>query len=45
MRPSFFSAYCDEAVAYVSPNALVNGKSPEGFDYATLVADLNALAT
>jgi hypothetical protein len=43
MRPSFYSAYCDEAVAYVSPEALVAGKSPEGFDYAALVNDLQAL--
>jgi hypothetical protein len=43
MRPSFYSAYCDEVVAYVTQESLVNGKSPEGFDYAQLVADLNAL--
>jgi hypothetical protein len=43
MRPSFFSAYCDEAIAYVTQESLVNGKSPEGFNYAQLTADLEAL--
>jgi hypothetical protein len=43
MRPSFFVEYCDEAVAYVSPEALTAGKSPEGFDYQTLVNDLRQL--
>lgn len=44
MRPSFFASLCDEAVAYVSPEMLTAGKSPEGLDYASLIADLNALA-
>lgn len=43
MRPSFYRTYCDEAIAYVSPEALIDGKSPEGFDYATLLKDLAAL--
>jgi len=43
MRPSFYLTYNDETIAYVSPDELVNGKSPEGFDYATLQADLAAL--
>lgn len=43
MRPSFFAAYCDEAVAYVTQESLVNGKSPEGFDYAALITDLHNL--
>lgn len=29
---------------YLSEEMLVNGKSPEAFDYASLQADLNALA-
>ena len=43
MRPSFFASLCDEAVAYVSQEALTAGKSPEGFDMPALLADLNAL--
>jgi hypothetical protein len=43
MRPSFYASLCDEAVAYVSQEALVAGHSPEGFDYAALLADLRAL--
>ena len=39
----FFQKYCDEAVAYVSLEALHNNKSPEGFDSAALLKDLNAL--
>ena len=38
-----FSAWNDESVAYLSPSMLVNGKSPEAFDYATLQADLAAI--
>lgn len=44
MTPNFFQTFCDEAVAFVSTEDLVNQKSPEGFDYATLTADLAALA-
>jgi|SRR5580765_300777 len=44
IRPSAMSL-CDEALCYVSQEALVNGKSPEGFDYAGLMADLYALGS
>jgi hypothetical protein len=44
MRPSFFSALCDEAVAYVTQESLINGRSPEGFDYPALLADLHSLS-
>jgi len=40
----FLATYCDEAVAYLSQEDLVNQKSPDGFDYATLSADLKELA-
>ena len=40
----FVQTYCDEAIAYLSQEDLVNQKSPEGFDYATLTADLARLA-
>lgn len=40
---SFFQAYNDESVVYLSEEMLVNRKSPEGFDYDTLLRDLNAL--
>jgi hypothetical protein len=43
VTPSFFRTYCDEAVAYVSLEALKNNKSPEGFDAAALEADLAQL--
>ncbi len=43
MSERFLAAYCDEAVAYVSTECLVNRKSPEGFDYASLIADLKEL--
>ncbi len=43
MRPSFYAAYCDEAVAYISQEALTAGKSPEGFDYQALLTDLQSL--
>lgn len=39
----FFERYCDEAVAYVTDEALMNNRSPEGFDREALIADLNAL--
>lgn len=35
----------DESVAYVSSEMLINGKSPEAFDYASLMSDLEALKT
>jgi len=40
----FVQTYCDEAVAYLSQEDLVNQRSPDGFDYATLRADLEKLA-
>lgn len=43
MTWGFFKKYCDEAVAYVSTEALTNGKSLEGFDAATLQQDLQEL--
>ena len=39
----FLQKYCDEAIAYLSKDALVNNKSPEGFDLDSLVADLHSL--
>jgi hypothetical protein len=42
--PRFVQTYCDEAIAYLSTEDLVDGKSPDGFDYATLIADLGRLA-
>ena len=35
-----FAKWNDESIVYLSDEALVNGKSPEAFDYATLRADL-----
>ena len=43
MTPQFFSKYCDEAWAILSPEMLVGGKSLEGFDLAQLQADLKSL--
>ncbi len=43
MTEAFLKTYCDEAIAYVSQDCLVAQKSPEGFDYAALIADLAAL--
>jgi hypothetical protein len=43
MTPAFYKKYCDEVVAYVSKEALKGDTSPEGFKYAQLVSDLNAL--
>jgi hypothetical protein len=44
MTARFFQTFCDEAVAYVSTEDLVNQKSPENFSYADLISDLAALA-
>jgi hypothetical protein len=44
MSEAFLTTYCDEAVAYVSQEGLVDRKSPEGFDYAALLEDLKELA-
>lgn len=40
----FLAHYCDEAYAILSPDLLNAGKSPDGFDLATLNHDLHALA-
>jgi hypothetical protein len=42
---AFFDRYAEEAVVYVSTEAMVNQKSPEGFDYNQLIADLKNLAS
>jgi len=44
MTEAFLKRYCDEAIAYVSQECLVDQKSPEGFAYADLISDLAALA-
>jgi hypothetical protein len=44
MTEAFLKQYCDEAIAYVSTECLVAQKSPEGFAYDDLIADLAALA-
>lgn len=41
VTPKFLSRYCDEAIALFSGEFLVNGKSPEGLDAPTLIADFN----
>jgi len=43
MTMKFLQKYCDQSIVYVSEEMLTNGKSLEGFDKATLLADLNAL--
>lgn len=43
MSWSFFKKYADEAIVYLSPEMLKNGKSLEGFDLNQLQADLKAL--
>ncbi len=43
MTWGFFKRYCDEAIAYLSPEFLTNSKSLEGFDISALQADLNQL--
>ncbi len=43
MRPSFYAAYNDESICYLSKEMLLNGKSPEAFDYQALLADLHNL--
>lgn len=45
MTNAFYQKYCDEAVAYLSFETLgQKGLTPDGFDQATLVANLKALA-
>jgi hypothetical protein len=43
MTESFFRKYCDQAIVYLSEEMLTAGKSPEGFDLATLKADFTAI--
>lgn len=43
MTWGFYARYCDEALAYLSPEMLTGGLSPEGFAVAALQADLGAL--
>lgn len=38
-----FCKYNDESLAYLTEESLVNRKSPEGFDYDQLIADLKSL--
>lgn len=40
MTPEFFQRNNDESIVYLSESMLKNGKSPEGFDYDQLAADL-----
>lgn len=40
---SFVITYMDEALLYLSPEILTNGKSPEGFDLTALQKDLSSL--
>jgi hypothetical protein len=44
MTEAFYKHYCDEVVAYLSPEMLTAGKSLEGFNLAELQADLTAVA-
>jgi len=44
MTEDFLAQYCDEALAYVSQECLLDQKSPEGFAYDDLISDLAALA-
>jgi len=43
MTLRFFSTFCDEARTYLSQEAIVNQKSPDGFDYATLQQAMRTL--
>lgn len=44
MTWKFWSAYCEEAYAVLSPDFLTSGKSPYGFDVVALQADLAKVA-
>lgn len=44
MTERFAANYCDEVVAYLTVENLRSGKTPEGFDFKSLRADLAALA-
>lgn len=43
MTEAFYRKYCDEAIAYLSPDIFTLGKSLEGFNLAALQADLKAV--
>ena len=43
MAAQIHTTYCDEAWAILSPETLLDGKSPEGFDLALLKKDLAAV--
>lgn len=43
MTTTFFKKYNDESVVYLSPEMMVSGKSPEGFDMTSLMSDLQAI--
>ena len=43
MSWAFFKKYCDEAVAYLSEERLLNGKTVSGLNVAQLQGDLSAL--
>ncbi len=43
MTWKFYSNYCDEVYALLSPDWLTNGKCPSGFAMATLQQDLSLL--
>lgn len=43
MTIPFLEKYCDEAWTYLSQEAIVNEKSPDGFDYALLQQAMRAL--
>lgn len=43
MTVPFYKEFCDEALAYVSLEALTDGRSPEGFDAEALTKALNGL--
>ncbi len=44
MTETFLKQYCDEAIAYVSEECLIQQRTPEGFSYADLISDLAALS-
>jgi hypothetical protein len=43
MTPEFYENYCDEALCYLSAEAMKNNLSPEGFNAAQLSQFLAAL--
>ena len=43
VTPAFLQNSCDQALAYLSPDMLRGGKSPDGFDLAALQSDINLL--